>query len=35
MIMHINQRSIAQKDKIGPLVGKAKKLRGLNEEIRT
>jgi hypothetical protein len=35
MITHINPRFIAQKDKIGPLVGKTKKLRGLNEENRT
>jgi hypothetical protein len=34
IIMHINRRSIAQKDKIGPLVGKTKKSRGLNRRNR-
>jgi hypothetical protein len=35
MIMRINRRSITQKDKTGPLVGKTKKSRGLTVKIRT
>jgi hypothetical protein len=35
MIMRINRRSIEQKDKTGPLVGKTKKSRGLTVKTKT